>query len=187
MSTTPIQPASKKSNLLWWVLGFVGVAAAFATVCGLLLASFFVRGVRVNPTAQQVEVSTPAGQLTLRGGTSKDLGLPVCPGATLVESGGSLEFTTSQDEKVGVTGVHYHTADSLDKVDAWYRTHLGSEFVREGPGKKAATVHGHGVTISSMDIAFIADKDDLVRMVVLERRGTGVEIALVRMGQQEAQ
>jgi malate/lactate dehydrogenase len=45
----------------------------------------------------------------------------------------------------------------------------------------------NGVVLKSSDIAFIADKDDLVRVVALEKKFNGVEIVLLRAGKPEAQ
>jgi len=187
MSTAPTQTPGKKSNLLWWVLGLGAAAIILFSVCGLLIANLFVKEVHVREGAPQVEIQTPAGQVTLGSVPAESLGLPVYPGATRAESGGGVELTTPQDEKVGVVGVKYSTADALEKVDTWYREHLGPEFQREGPGTKRIAIHAHGVTIGSEDTAFISDRDDLVRVVGLKKRRGGVEIEMVRVGKRETQ
>lgn len=187
MSTPSTPTPEKKSNLLWWVLGLGAAAVVALSVSGLFILNLFVKEVRVRERARQVEISTPAGQVTLGNVPAESMGLPVYPGATQAESGGGVQLTTPQDERVGVVGAKYYSADPLEKVDNWYREHLGPGFQREGPGRKHSAIHVQGVTVGSQDVAYISDRDDLVRVVAIKRRGASVEIALVRVGKQEAQ
>ncbi len=190
MSTTPVPPPQKQTNWLVWILGIGAVAIVLFVLGGLMVAGFIVRGLRVDRAGRQVQVSTPAGEITVRQGRLTEVGLPVYPGATLAEPGASVEFTPSEEvaaEKVGVNGVKYHTTDSLEKVDAWYRERLGPDYEREGPGGKRVHVRMGGITIESDDIAYVHEKDDLVHLIAIKRRGTGAEIALVRIGKQETQ
>jgi len=186
MSTPPLPTSAKKSNLLWWVLGLGAAAVVVLSLSGLLIANLFVREVRVRGREKQVEISTPAGQVTL-GSIAESPGLPVYPGAVKAESGGGVELTTPENEKVGVAGVKYYADDPLAKVDAWYREHLGPGFQREGPGTKHIAIHVQGVTVGSGDIAYVSDRDDVVRVVAIKQRGARVEIALVRIGKRETQ
>ena len=188
MSTTPVPAPQKKSNLLWWLLGFAAVAIAFVMVTGLVLTNLVVKNVRVGERNKQVEISTPAGDLTLSAaGRVKDVGLPIYPGATLAKSGGSVELTMPHEEKVGVSAVHYRTSDPLEKVDAWYGTKLVPEFKREGPKVRKAKVAVVGVEVNSDAVTYVSDRGDSARLVVLERTAGGVNIALARFGAKEAQ
>ncbi len=102
MSTAPVPTPGKKSNPLGWILGLGAAAVALLVVSGLLIASFFVKGIRVRENAKQVEINTSAGQLTLGNVPAERLGLPIYPGATRVESGGGVELTTPGDERMAV-------------------------------------------------------------------------------------
>ena len=62
MATTPTPTPRKSASWLWWILGFAGIAMVFLVVGGLLIATYLVKSVRVNPKEQQVEVSTPLGE-----------------------------------------------------------------------------------------------------------------------------
>ena len=187
MSTAPVPTRPKNSNVLAWVLGLLGAAAVIFVLGALVVAHYIVKDVRISRDATQVEIRTPAGELSVRKGAVKETGLPVYPGATPLESGAKLDITTPDEEKVGVTVAKYRTSDPLDKVDAWYREHLGREFEREGPGIKVRTVHAQGVSVKSEDVSFVSDKDDLVRVVALRKTLKGLEIALARIGKTEAQ
>src|SRR5713226_8164007 len=155
MSTSPVPPPGagtgppgvppqKSSNALAWILGFAGVAVVLFVVGGLMIASFFVRSLRIDPRAHQVEVGTRAGKLTVAATEARDLGLPVYPGATMLTPGASLEFTAPEDEKVGFTTVGYHVSDPFEKVDAWYRERLGPAFKRDA-GDREGKIRVHGV------------------------------------------
>ena len=188
MSTNPLPPPQKKSNLLWWLLGFAAAAIAIVVVSGLVLTGLVVKNVRVGEKNKQVEITTPAGNLTLSAtGKVKDVGLPIYPGATLAESGGSVELTMLHEEKVGVSAVHYRTSDPLQKVDAWYGTKLGPEFKREGPQVRKAKAVVMGVEVNSDAVTYVSDRGEGARLVVLVKTAGGVNIALARFGAKEAQ
>jgi hypothetical protein len=186
-TAAPGQTPGKKSNLLWWVLGLASLAVLVISVSGLLVANLFVKEIRLHKKTRQVEIQTPAGQITMGETQTRDVGLPIYPGATPIQSSGGIEFTSMENERVGVTGVHLSTGDPLEKVDAWYRERLGPDFEREGPGAKRGSIHVRGAKVEDEDIAFVSDREDLVRVVALKRRGARVEIALVRIGKRETQ
>ncbi len=185
MSTAPVQTPGGKSNLLWWVLGLAAAAVVILSVSGLLVARLFVKEIRVRGKAQQVEIRTPAGGLTVGQGAASETGLPIYPGATLVESGKNVEFSAPEgDQKVGLSAVKYRSSDPLDKVAAWYQARLGPEFKRE-TGDSEGKIRVHGV--QTQGIAYVAENDDLVRVVAISKKGPGVEIALLRIGAREPQ
>lgn len=185
MSTTPTPTPGQKSNLLWWVLGLGAAAVVLLTVSGLLIANLFVKEIRVRGKNQQVEIRTPAGELTVSQSPASEVGLPVYPGAALVESGKNIEFSAlGEDQKVGLSAVKYRTSDPLEKVTAWYQGRLGPEFKRE-TGDKEGKIRVHGVETEG--VAYVAESDDLVRVVAISKKGPGVEIALLRIGKRETQ
>lgn len=184
MSTTPT-PTPQRNNLLWWLLGLLVAGIVILGVGGVLAARFFLRSVHVSQ--DRVEVQTPIGEIKVAKNVAADPGLPVYPGAAMVEPGATVELTAPNDEGIHVTAAHYRTSDTLEKVDAWYREHLGPEFEREGAGKAERKKNIFGIQVKSDDVAFISEKNDLVRVVAIEKRMAGVEIALARIGKRETQ
>src|SRR5207302_3069501 len=140
-----------------------------------------------SQSGEQVEVSTPAGELRVNTAAEKDVGLPVYPGARPDKSGKSVEIALPTEDQVGIATAHYRTSDPFEKVDAWYRAHLGPGFERETSASKRGKVRGKGLELSTDTTAFISEKGDLVRAVALAREGDGVDITLVRAGPSEAQ
>ncbi len=185
MSAAPVQTPGGKNNLLSWVLGLAAAAVVFLSVSGLLIANLFVKEIRFREKGKQVEIRTPAGDLTVSQGPTSVVGLPVYPGATLVESGKNVEFSAREDaQKVGMSVVKYRSSDLLEKVAAWYQARLGPEFKRE-TGDSEGKIRVHGVQTEG--IAFVAEDHDLVRVVAISMKGPGVEIALLRIGAREPQ
>jgi len=188
MSTHPVSTPESKSNFLWWVLGLFCAGVVILALSGLVVAAYLARYAQVNRTAARVEIRTPVGQLTVAKNHAQETGLPLYPGASAIESKqAGIEFTTPEDERVVIAAAHYTTSDPFERVDAWYRERLGPDFVRESSGPHVHKVVVQGVHTGPGDIAFISDKDDLVRVVAIKKRWKGVEIALARVGKQEAQ
>lgn len=185
MSTAPMPPAPPKSgNWLWWILGFAGAALILCIVGGLVIAGLVVKNVRVGHKEQQVEVSTPVGDFSVTSTPAEDVGLPVYPGATPVESGKNVELGLPEEQGVGIAAAKYRSSDPLGKVDAWYRAHLGPEFRRE-TGDRHGNIRVHGIMTEG--VAYVAEKGDGVRVVAMSKKLGGIEIALLRIGQRVAQ
>jgi hypothetical protein len=189
MSTPPVSPPPKKSNVLWWVLGLFLAGVVILGLGGLLIATYVLKDVvQVRETAGQVEVQTPAGSIKVDKTAPPDPGLPVYPGATTAESGATVEITAPDEEdSLHVTAARYRTTDPIEKVDEWYQEKLGSEFTREGPGVARRKRDILGISVKSSDTAYISEKDDTLRVVALERKGLYTEIALARIGKTETQ
>jgi len=190
MSTTPVPPSQprKKSDVLWWILGVLLVAILVLGVGGLMIAGFFLKDVvEVRQAAGQVEIQAPGVSVKVDKGAPPDTGLPVYTGATVAETGGTVEIGSPMDESVRVVAARYRTPDSIGTVDDWYQQKLGPEFRREGPGVMIRKKEIFGISIKSSDIAFISETNDLLRVVVLERKGLYTEIGLAKIGKQETQ
>lgn len=195
MSTTPVpnpppqQPPAfeKKSNLLWWLLGLLGIGIVVLGLSGLLIASYVLKNVQVQQSGSQVEVQTPVGHVKVDKDVAANPGLPVYPGALVSDPGAVVEIGAATEDTVSVIAARYRTPDPLVKVDEWYREQLGPGFQREGPGVMMRKKDIIGIQVKSSDVAFISEEKELVRVVVLERKGNNTEIALVRIGQQESQ
>jgi hypothetical protein len=181
----PAQP--QKSNVLWWVLGVLfGAVLLFGL--GAFLAVFYVsRSISVQEAGNKVEIQTPVGSIRASKDATQSTGLPVYPGAVVTDAGGNVELTGMEEESVSITGAHYRTNDPIEKVDAWYAERLGADFKREGVGVSVKKKDVTGAVLDSNDIAFISEKDELVRVVALKKKFNGVEIVLLRAGKTEPQ
>jgi hypothetical protein len=189
MSANPTPTPEKKNHLVWWFLGLVLAAVVILGLGGLLAAWYLARtaNVQVIQTGDQVEVRTPAGELKVARAEHVDPGLPVYPGATLTEPGATIELAGPDEYALYITAARYRTSDPIEKVDAWYQEKLGPDFGREGPGKMRRKKDVVGIAVKSSDIAYISEKDNLMRVVSIERKGFSVEIAIARISKQETQ
>lgn len=189
-ATSPApQPASEeKEGGLWvWLLGLVVAGIVILGVGGMIVAGYLSRSIQVTQRGHEVEITTPAGGLKMSRNAAADTGLPVYPGALVNEPGGTVELMGADGEAVGVTAAKYRTPDPLEKVDTWYQEQLGKDFSREGIGITLKKKDIFGIEVRSDDIAFISDKDDMLRVVALRKRGLQTEIAMARIGKTEAQ
>lgn len=181
-------PRSSNTNIGVWIACGVGVMLLFSLLIGLAIMRMglsFARNVSISTSGKSVEISTPSGKIAVNAGVPADIGLPIYPGASAsAEDGsGSVEFVNKDFQRSGMSVSKYFVSDSLEKVDAWYRQALGSDFERQGPGPKTMVVHGIVVEIEAGDIAYISDTGS-VAMVALKPVGSRVEIDLAKFGKQ---
>ena len=181
-----IPPQRRSNNAVWWILGIVAGGIVVMVVFGLLLASLFIRNLRVRNQGDNVEIQTPVGAIKVNKDVPRATGLPVYPGATTSENNKNAKVELSAgDGAVGIAVEHFTTSDSLDQVDAWYAHRLGSNFRREDHLSDHPI---HGVTVDSdTDVAFVDDRGDGTRVVALSKKGDDVDIVLFRAGKKEAQ
>jgi len=187
MSTTPNPTPQRGSNIWLWVLGLLGAGVIILGAGALIATRFLVRNIEVREGGSSVEINTPVGSLKAAKDANADPGLPVYPGSTLAQPGGSVELSTPDEEAVHIIAAHYRTIDPIEKVDAWYREHLNADFKREGPGVMVRKKEITGVHVKSDDVAYISEKDDVVLVVALQKKFNAVEIALLRAGKKETQ
>ncbi len=188
MSTPPNPVPQKSSSNIWaWVLGLVVVGALVLGGGTWFVTRYLVQGIQVNPADSSVVIDTPVGTLKAAKDEKADPGLPIYPGAKLAQAGGTVELSVPGEDSVNLTAAHYRTIDPIEKVDAWYREQLSSDFKREGPGVMVRKKDITGVVVKSDDIAYISEKNEVVLVIALQRRFNSVEIALLRAGKQEAQ
>jgi hypothetical protein len=141
----------------------------------------------IGSNGKGVEIKVPGG-MTIRAGETADTGLPVYPGASARGKAGGVEITSENGTQSGVSGANYTTADSMEKVDEWYRGRLDNDFTREGPGPTKLKVKGATVQIETGEIAYISQNGPAIMIVSLKHDfGDGTKIDLARMGRSEAQ
>ena len=193
MSATPAPPhptapaPERKGSLLLWVLGLIVAAIVILGLGGALIVFYLARQVEVVRTGPEgVEVRTPLG--SIRANRDKaETGLPEYPGARMTDTPGTVEISGPEDEGFLVTVGKYRTANALATVDEWYRGQLASSFERESPGTMVRKRRIFGTEVRSDDLAYIEEKDDVIRFVVIRRQGFETEIVLARLGKQEVQ
>ena len=195
MSTAPIGPPSgasvppqlpppKRNNAVLWILAIVGGGFVVLVLGGLLVASMFIRHVRVNQTGKQVEIETPAGALRVNGDQVHATGLPVYPGAQPDKSEGStVEFSAIAAQAWDCHRKVRHvrrSRRSLGVVQAAARSQLSNARIA------ARATHGEHVS-SEADVAYVYEKGDTTRLVALTKKSERVEIELLRIGKKEVQ
>jgi hypothetical protein len=185
MSSAPVPP-QKGNNAVWWILGIVGGGITLLVFLGLILAGVFVRHIHVSETGDKVEIETPVGDLRVNQGELHATGLPVYPGAIAVKDKGATIQLSTENSGVGIAAEEYHTGDSLEQVQAWYRNHLGPEFRLEKDGDSSRLAKRH-LRVNDSELAFVDEKGEGARVVGLKKPGGGTEIDLVRAGKRETQ
>lgn len=193
MSTAPAPPRPTapppqgSRSLLWWAVGLVVAAVVILGLGSMLIAFYLARQVEVVRTGPEgVEVRTPLGSVRAEPGKA-DTGLPEYPNARLTETPGTVEIGGPHEEGFLVTAAKYRTNDSLSAVDEWYRSELASSFEREPAGTMVRKRRIFGTEVRSDDLAYIEEKDDVIRFVVIRRERSETEIVLARIGKQEVQ
>jgi hypothetical protein len=185
----PVVPPPVRNDsttAVWWILGIVAGGIAVMVCLGLMFAGLVVRNSHVADQGKNVDIQTPVGEIKVNQNPNRASGLPVYPGSTPSSQDSHANVEVSSGEAgVGVAVENYLTADSLDKVTAWYAQRLGSSFTRETKGNDIK-VHGMSVTTDA-DMTFSDDHGDSTRTVVLTQKDDKVEITLVRAGKREAQ
>lgn len=193
MSATPAPPRpaapaqERKSSLLLWIIGLIVAAIVILGLGGGLIAFYLARQIQVVRTGPEgVEVRTPLGSIRADKGKA-ETGLPEYPDARVTETPGTVEIAGPEEEGFLVTVAKYRTADAIATVDEWYREQLAPSFEREPAGTMIRKRRIFGTEVRSDDLAYIEERDDVIRFVVIRRQGRETEIVLARLGKQEVQ
>jgi hypothetical protein len=180
----PQGPPPPQNRALWWVLGVIVALLLVIIGGGMFLALHIARDVTVKGP-NDVELHTPAGEVSIHKTAEDNTGLPVYPGATLQREGARIQFEPSHEEAgLGLSAATYISADDLEKVGSWYRKTLDPSFKQK---KNKATVQIGGADVGHADLSFVSHDENRLRIVALERKGSETKISLVRMGRQQAQ
>jgi hypothetical protein len=135
----------------------------------------------------KVDISTPAGGVSVRTDEPADTGLPVYPGATVMREQGEPENANVNVSAFGV-GVRvaagkFESADSNDKVLAFYREAMRSygpvtecEGDVDFEGNRAVCKPSFG-----RDRQLVVGREGDQRVVAVKPRGDGSEIAVVHV------
>ena len=171
--------SSSSKSLMWMMIGlFTGLAVLLAG--GLFLASRVVRSMGLSAASAKDTVRTPGGSFRLEKETEVGPGLPVYPRSSLVVPDDDAAAAAIKQAQNGIQISTYHTTDTRDFVDEWYSKHLSPEFTRRDAGDKPVPAIFSDARVSDSDIAFVAEREQMVRIVALSLDSGGTKISLIR-------
>jgi hypothetical protein len=171
--------SSSSKSLMWMMIGlFTGLAILLAG--GLFVASRVVRSMGLSAASAKDTVRTPGGSFRLEKETEVGPGLPVYPRSSLVVPDDDASATAIKQAQNGIETSTYHTTDTRDFVDSWYTKHLSPEFTRRDAGDKPVPVIFSDTRVADDDIAFVAEREQMVRIVALSLDSGGTKISLIR-------
>ena len=174
----PPRPGTSLVALAVLVLAVIVLASALAIWVGLRFLSSNVQ-VRVEEGSRgqkEVSIRTPVGSLEVQPEVNEAaLGLPVYPGAQRVtdKEAATVNLDFPGKENVRILVAKFVTSDAPEKVRDFYKERLGSEVT------KFTERTAEGKTV------FELKESGQERVVALERKGGGTEIALVRVAHGE--
>jgi hypothetical protein len=171
--------SSSSKSLMWMMIAlFVGLAILLAG--GLFVASRVVRSMGLSTASAKDTIRTPGGSFRLEKEGEVGPGLPVYPRSSLVVPDDSSAAAAIKRAQNGIDLSTYHTLDLREFVDNWYTEHLSPEFTRHSSGGKAVPAMLEDAAISDDDITFVAQRDQMVRIVALSLDSGGTKISLIR-------
>jgi len=164
---------------MWMMVAlFAGLAILLAG--GLFVASKVVRSMGLAAANARETLRTPGGSFRLEKETEIGPGLPVYPRSSLVVPDDEAAVSAVRQARSGIETSTYHTTDTRDFVDGWYSKHLSPEFTRRDAGDKPVPAIFSDVRVSDSDIAFVAEREQMVRIVALSLDAGGTKISLIR-------
>jgi hypothetical protein len=164
---------------MWMMIGlFTGLAILLAG--GLFLASRVVRSLGLSAASAKDTVRTPGGSFRMEKETEVGPGLPVYPRSSLVVPDDDAAAAAIKQAQNGIQTSTYHTTDTREFVDEWYSKHLSPEFARRDAGQKPVPAIFDDARVSDSDIAFMAEREQMVRIVALSTDSGGTKISLIR-------
>ena len=188
----------ERGSTLQVVLAIIGGIIALCVLVALVAVWAVQRYVHIEVDdsggEKRVEISTPFGGITVEkaGDVARDLKLPVYPGARSDDDSASVRLWGEIGDERGaldITVAKFHTRDSLEQVDQFYRQQLGAEYKRqEGRISVRAFKHWKGHTRVEFDGVLFADESATrMRGVGLEPKSSGVEITLFDVREESEQ
>jgi hypothetical protein len=171
--------SSSSKSLMWMMIGlFTGLALLLGSA--LFLASRAVRSMGLSAASAKDTMRTPGGSFRLEKETEVGPGLPLYPRSALVVPDDDTAATSIKEAQNGIETSIYHTTDTRDFVDSWYAKHLSPEFTRRDAGEKPVPAILSGTRVSDNDIAFVAEREQMVRIVALSLDSGGTKISFIR-------
>jgi hypothetical protein len=171
--------SSSSKSLMWMMIGlFTGLAILLAG--GLFVASRVVGSMGLSAASAKDTVRTPGGNFRLEKETEVGPGVPVYPRSSLIVPDDAAAAAAVKEAQSGIQSSNYHTNDMRDFVDQWYSKHLSPEFTRRDAGGSLVPAILSEAQVSDKDIAFVAQREQMVRIVALSVDSGGTRISLIR-------
>jgi len=171
--------SSSSKSLMWMMIGlFAGLAVLLGSA--LFFASRAVRSMGLSAASAKDTMRTPGGSFRLEKETEVGPGLPLYPRSALVVPEDDTAATSIKEAQNGIETSIYHTTDTRDFVDSWYAKHLSPEFTRRDASEKPVPAILNGTRVSDNDIAFVAEREQMVRIVALSLDSGGTKISFIR-------
>jgi hypothetical protein len=171
--------SSSSKSLMWMMIGlFTGLAILLAS--GLFVASRVVGSMGLSAASPKDTVRTPGGNFRLEKETEVGPGLPVYTRSSLIVPDDAAAAAAVRQAQSGIETSTYHSNDTRDLVDQWYRKHLSPEFTRRDAGERPVPAIFSEARISDNDIAFVAEREQMLRIVALSEDSGGTRISLIR-------
>jgi hypothetical protein len=171
--------SSSSKSLMWMMIGlFTGLAILLAG--GLFVASRVVGSMGLSAASAKDTVRTPGGSFRLEKETEVGPGLPVYPRSSLIVPDDAAAAAAVKQAQSGIETSTYHTNDTRDFVDEWYSKHLSPEFTRRDAGEKPVPAIFSDARVSDSDLVFVAEREQMVRIVALSLESGGTKISLIR-------
>lgn len=178
--------SSTSKSLMWMMIGlFTGLAILLAG--GLFLASRVVRSMGLSASSARDTVRTPGGSFRMEKETDIGPGLPLYPRSSLVVPDDDAAAAAIKQAQNGIQTSTYHTTDARNFVDEWYSKHLSPEFTRRDAGDRPVPAIFTDSRVSDNDIAFVAEREQMIRIVALSLDSGGTKISLIRFSKAAAQ
>jgi hypothetical protein len=174
--------ATYSKSLFWMMTAlFLGLGALLGGA--FYTASRILSVIQVPAGGDSPAVHTAGGDFRVQRPNVVGPGLPIYPGAQLVLPS---ENTGSNGYEPRLETATYHTNDLRALVDSWYLEHLSADFVRHDAGIEPVPEPLRAAHISRGDVAFLGERGNQIRMVVLVEDSSGTRITLERTSRRES-
>lgn len=171
--------AFTSKSLFWMTTGlFLGLGVLLAI--GIYTAYRVYPVLQNSPSGDDLIVSMPSGDYRVEKPEQIGPSLPVYPLASLVLPGKNAYSAHPSGKSSAPAATNYFTSDSRATVDTWYREHLSPEFMRYDAGDNPLPAILHDAQVTPVDIAFLGERGDQVRIVVLALEPNGTRISFLR-------
>lgn len=181
MAQGSVSGNSSSSKSLMWMMVALFSGLALLLGAGVFFAGRVIKAVGLSAQGPKNAVHTASGTLLVEKEGQVGPGLPVYPrGAMVVPTSDDVKDDL-QDSRNGIERVTYQTTDTRDLVDSWYEKHLSAEFTRHDAGEQPAPESVKSASVPAGDIAFVAERDQMARIVALSIDPNGTKITLIRI------
>ncbi|MGA2418773.1 MAG: hypothetical protein ABSG69_01715 [Candidatus Acidiferrum sp.] len=171
---------SSAKSLLWMTMAlFAGFGVLLGG--GLFMATHLVHSLGLAAATGKNTLRTPEGGFRMERTGEVGPGLPVYPHSSLELPANDDTAKVLQDARNGVSSVTYLSTDDRSVVEDWYVLHLGAEYTRHSGSEQPFAEPFQDVHVADGASAFLAVRNDNIRVVELTADATGTTIQLLRM------